>query len=243
MSNDEKNIVSMSGTKIFRYTDGEKEWEAAHGEECIEEISDHVERYIGKINMVYHEMLSDTVHIDVHHVAPSKERPFHTLVTSGMSDLPMKVPEEAGSTKYMELMFTLPSDWEISEESFQDERWYWPVRELKFLARFPHKFDTWLGWGHTIPNGDPAAPFAENTQLNGVILLPSINVPEDFYALKIDDEKIIEFYSVIPLYEEEMNLKLQKGSDELLDKFDKYGVSDIVDINRRNVAKKRFGIF
>ena len=242
MSKDE-NIVSMSGDRIFRYTDGEKEWEAPHGEECIQEISDHIERHIGNIHMVYHEILSDTVHIDVHHVAPTQDRPFHTLITSGMSDLPMKVPEGAGSGKYMELMVTLPGNWEISKESFEDERWYWPVRQLKYLARFPHKFDTWFGWAHTIPNGDPAEPFAENTLLNGVILLPSINVPEQFYALQIDENKTIGFFSVIPLYEEEMDLKLRKGSDELLEKFDKYGISDIVDIKRRNVAKKRFGLF
>jgi len=242
MSKDE-NVVSISGAKIFRYTDGEKEWEAPQGEECIEEISDHIERHIGNIHLVYHEIISDTVHIDVHHVAPTRERPYHTLITSGMSDLPMNVPAEAGSTKYMELMVTLPEDWEITEGSFQDEKWYWPVRELKFLARFPHKFDTWLGWGHTMPNGDPAEPFAENTLLNGVIILPSINVPAQFYKLKINDNKTIEFYSFLPLYKEEMDLKLQKGSDELLERFEKYGISDIVDIKRRNVAKKRFGIF
>lgn len=242
MSKDE-NVVSISGAKIFRYTDGEKEWEAPQGEECIEEISDHIERHIGNIHLVYHEIISDTVHIDVHHVAPTRERPYHTLITSGMSDLPMNVPAEAGSTKYMELMVTLPEDWEITKDSFQDEKWYWPVRELKFLARFPHKFDTWLGWGHTMPNGDPAEPFAENTLLNGVIILPSINVPAQFYKLKINDNKTIEFYSFLPLYKEEMDLKLQKGSDELLERFEKYGISDIVDIKRRNVAKKRFGIF
>lgn len=242
MSDDNK-VVSMSGAPIFRYTDGEKEWEAPHGEECIEEISDHIERHIGEVNMVFHELVSDTVHIDVHHVTPTAERPFHTLVTSGMSDLPMSVPEDIDSTRYMELMVTLPSEWQIDSESFKDEKWYWPVRELKFLARFPHKYDTWLGWGHTLPNGDPAAPFAENTALNGVILLPSVTVPEAFYTLPIDREKTIEFFSIVPLYEEEMNLKLNKGTEALLDKFDQYDINDIIDISRRNVAKKRFGLF
>lgn len=242
MSKDEK-LVSMSGAPVFRYTDGEKEWEAAHGEECIEEISDHIERYIGDISMVFHEIVSDTVHIDVHHVKPTKERPFHTLVTSGMSDLPMNVPEDVNSTQYMELMVTLPEAWQIDEESFKEEKWYWPVRQLKFLARFPHKFETWLAWGHTIPNGDPAEPFSEDTDLSGVIILPSVNVPEEFGKLEINKDKVIEFFSIVPLYDEEMNLKLNKGTDLLLDKFDKYGISDLIATNRRNVAKKRFGIF
>jgi hypothetical protein len=237
------NLVSLSGAPIFRYTDGEKEWEAAHGEECIEEISDHIEKHIGEIAMVFHELVSDTVHIDVHHVSPTKRRPFHTLITSGMSDLAMSVPDNIDSTRYLELMITLPETWKIDEISFKNEQWYWPIRQLKYLARFPHKYSTWMGWGHTIPNGNPAEPFAENTKFNGLILLPPINVDEAFTELEINENKIIEFLSIVPLYKEEMEFKLAKGSEMLLKKFDKYGVSDVVDVNRKNVIKKRFGIF
>jgi len=240
---EESNLVSLSGAPIFRYTDGEKEWEAPNGEECIEQISDHIERYIGEVGMVFHEIISDTVHIDVHHVKPTKERPFHTLVTSGMSDLPMLVSDDVEATRYMELMVTLPKFWQIDDESFKDEEWYWPVRQLKHLARFPHKYNTWLGWGHTLPNGDPAEPFADNTLLNGVILLPSVSVTQDFYSLTIDEGKTIEFFSIVPLYEEEMNLKLNKGSGVLLEKFDKNGINDLIVVDRKNVGKKRFGIF
>jgi len=241
--NKDENLVSMSGAPIFRYTDGEKEWESPSGEECIEEISDHIERHIGKVDMVFHELLSDTVHIDIHHVKPTSERPFHTLVTSGMSDLKMNVPSDVSSSPYMELIMTLPKSWKVDEESFKNEKWYWPIRELKFLARFPHKYETWLAFGHTLPNGDPAEPFAENTKLSGVIILPSVIAPEEFISLEIDQEKTIEFYSVVPLYDEEMNLKLNKGTDLLLDKFDKYGINDVIVTDRKNVAKKRFGIF
>lgn len=242
MSPDDK-LVSLSGAPIFRYTDGEKEWEAPQGEECIEQISDHIERYIGPVDMVFHEVLSDTVHIDVHHVKPTPERPFHTLVTSGMSDLPMTMPDGTEAPRYLELMVTLPDYWQLSMEALKDEQWYWPVRQLKFLARFPHKYSTWLGWGHSIPNGDPAEPFADNTALCGILILPSVNVPEAFYTLDIDAEKTITFMSLVPLYEEEMNLKLRKGSDALLERFDREDITDIVAENRKNVGKKRFGLF
>ncbi|MFC3153270.1 suppressor of fused domain protein [Litoribrevibacter euphylliae] len=239
----EDNLVSLSGAPIYRYTDGEKEWESPHGEECIEEISNHIETHIGEVELVLHELISDTVHIDIHYVKPTKEQPFHILITSGMSDLPMNVPEEAAMTKYMELMITLPESWHVDEESFKDERWYWPIRQLKYLARFPHKYDTWLGFGHTIPNGDPAESFAENTKLSGVILLPPLYVPDEFTRLHISQDKIIEFFSIVPLYSEEMNLKLAKGSDALLDKLDEINAWELIDVNRKNVAKKRFGVF
>jgi hypothetical protein len=73
--------------------------------------------------------------------------------------------------------------------------------------------------------------------------LPSVTVPNEFHQLRIDEEKEIVFYSVVPLYKEEMQLKLNMGSDKLLDRFDQAGINDIIDPRRRNVAKKRFGLF
>lgn len=235
--------VSESGAPIFTYTDGEKEWQSAQGEECIEEISDHIEKHIGKVHMVFHELVSDTVHVDVHHVLPSEDFPFHTLVTSGMSDLEMNVPSEYPAAKHMELVMMLPEHWQLDKESFDDENWYWPIRQLKYLARFPHKYDTWLGFSHTIPNGDPAVPFADKTKLNGILVVQAISLPEEFDRLKIDENKTIEFHCLMPLYDEEMSYKLEKGCDALLDKFKKYKINDVIDINRRNVMKKRFGLF
>ncbi|PPU78354.1 hypothetical protein XcuCFBP2542_01205, partial [Xanthomonas cucurbitae] len=39
------------------------------------------------------------------------------------------------------------------------------------------------------------------------------------------------------------SLKLEEGSDALLDRFDARGIQDIITLNRVNVAKKRFGLF
>lgn len=235
-------VVSLSGSPIYRHGE-EKAWEAPQGEECIEQISAHIATHLGEVETVFHELMSDTVHIDVHFVKPTPEFPYARLVTSGMSDLPMVVPEGAGLPRYLELMMTLPGDWKMAQEDFKDERWYWPVRQLKVLARMPHKFDTWLGWGHTIPNGDPAEPYAGNTRLCCSILLPSITVPEEFNTLEIHPDKVIHFLAVVPLYQEEMALKLRNGANKLLDKLGAADVSDIVDLTRGNVARKRFGIF
>ena len=238
-----ENVVSLSGAKIFTYTDGEKEWEAPHGEECIEEISAHIEKYVGKINSVLHELVSDTVHIDIHHVLPTREKPLHFLITSGMSDLPMRVPSEPEELKYLELMVVLPEYWKISSDAFNEECWYWPIRQLKYLARFPHKYNSWFGYGHTIPNGNPAKPFADNTKLDGVILLTPSQVPSEFLSLEISQNKKIEFLAIVPLYSEEMEFKLRKGSSALLDKLIENQINDIIFIDRKNVAKKHFGIF
>ncbi|MFI8603501.1 suppressor of fused domain protein [Cellulophaga baltica] len=236
---------SESGSPIYRYTNEDKnEFEGAGGDSSMEEISDHIEAHIGKIHMVFHEIVSEQVHIDVHWVKPTKEHPFHTLITSGMSDKPMNTPEGVEGCDYAELSICLPEEWKISEEDFRDENNYWPIRFLKYLARFPHEYNTWLSYGHTIPNGNPPEAFAENTKLNTMILLPSIMFGDKFPILELEN-KTITFYTLIPLYDEEVALKMAKGVDALFDGFDKFELTDVLQINRPNtIVKKKFlGLF
>lgn len=242
--------VSPGGSHLYRYEDNEvKKFEPAIGDgENIDAISNHIEKYIGKIDSVFHEIISDQVHIDVHWVKPTSRFPFHTLLTSGMSDKPMAVPVGHEDLRYAELCILLPADWEIEggsyklmEEVFEEENNYWPVRWLKYIARFPHEYDTWIGASHTIPNGEHAEPFADNTNQGCMFIYPSIVFPADFHQLTTLSGKIINFYSLYPIYKEEMELKLRKGADALLDKFEAHNVSNVVDPTRVNTGlRKKF---
>ncbi|RSK46326.1 suppressor of fused domain protein [Hymenobacter perfusus] len=236
---------SSSGAPIYRYENVEPEpFSLASGDDqSIEAISRHIEQHIGPVTGVFHELISDKVHLDVHIVAPTKDFPFYTLVTSGMSDLPMTVPADAESSAYAELCILLPSTWPLSDvgqaDSTPTDEAYWPIGWMKFIARFPHEYHTWLGSGHTIPNGEQAEPYAADTKLGCMLLLPSISLPEEFRELRVTDEKTIHFYCLYPIYKEEMELKMKKGVDALLDKFDEVGISDVIDVARPNVAKKK----
>ena len=236
--------VSPGGSPIMVHS-REKDFTPPQGEEHIEAIGAHIERHLGPVSGVFHEIISDLVHIDVHVVPATEEFPYLRLVTSGMSDLPMTVPDEgdADVPRYMELMVTLPADWPISQDAFEDERNYWPVRLLKGLARLPHEYDTWLGFGHTIPNGHPSEPYAPGVGFDGAIVLPPVTPPEDFAELALEDGKVISFMTIIPLYPEEMDLKLKKGAEALLDRFDAKNIQDVIEPGRVNVARKRFGLF
>ncbi|WP_442264885.1 suppressor of fused domain protein [Tenacibaculum sp. ZS6-P6] len=236
---------SKSGSPIYRYDENNKnKFEIASEESSLEAISDHIEKHVGKIDMVFHEIVSDQVHIDVHWVKPTPAKPFHTLVTSGMSDKPMNTPEGIEGCNYAELSICLPENWKISEEDFKDESNYWPIRWLKFLARFPHEYNTWLAYGHTMPNGDPAQPFDTKTKLSSVVLLPSIVFNEQFHTLTLEN-KSIDFYTLIPLYQEELDLKMTKGVESLFNGFDKHNISDVLNLTRPNIAKRKklFGLF
>lgn len=236
--------VSPGGSPILVHS-RQKDFTPPQGEEHIEAIGAHIERHLGPVSGVFHEIISDLVHIDVHVVPANDQFPYLRLVTSGMSDLPMTVPAEVDTDvpRYMELMVTLPADWPISQEAFEDERNYWPVRLLKGMARLPHEYDTWLGFGHTIPNGHPSEPYAPGVGFDGAIVLPPVTAPEEFAALELDDGKTISFMSLVPLYPEEMDLKLKKGAEALLDRFDAKNIQDVIEPGRTNVARKRFGLF
>ena len=235
---------STAGQNIMRHVPRKRELQFAIGDQdSIEQISAHVDEHIGPIVTVFHELVSDLVHIDIHMVPPTEGRPYTTLVTSGMSDLPMTTPAGTTLPRYAELLLSLPSDWPLSQEAFSDERNYWPIRMLKTLARLPHEYQTWLGFGHTVSNGEPALPYADNTKLCGALVFLPLLVPEAGRELKIDDEKTIWFYSVLPIYKEEMDFKLKKGSDALFDRLAGQDVTELLDIKRKNVGKKSRWLF
>lgn len=234
--------LSPGGSAILRHA-AAKAWQPPQGEQCLQQISDHIEAHLGPVETVFHELVSDIVHIDVHFVKPTPAVPFVRLVTSGMSDLPMTTPVGAPAPRFAELMVTLPPDWRLDGESFKDEAWYWPVRLVKSLARLPHAYETWLGWGHTIPNGEPPRPYAAGAGFAGAIVLPSLSAPRAFDTLRIDADKQIVFYAVWPMFAGEMDYKLKHGSNALIDLFEKHGVTDAVDPGRKDASRKRFGLW
>jgi hypothetical protein len=207
----------------------------------LQQISSHVERYIGRIDQVFPgDPASGTA--DVLHVEPIDSRPYHTLITAGMSSVAMPVPPEVNAPHRLELMVTLPEGWK-PEGTVADDLAHWPTRLLQSLSRVPREPQRWLGWGHTIRNGEPPQPYAPTTQLCGVIIAPSLLVPVGFYELNSAGERVA-FYAAIPLYREELDLKQSKGMEVLLGKLLEKDINDIVYLKRRNVAKKkRFGLF
>lgn len=213
-------------------------------EELIEAIDRHIAAHIGSVESVFHEIISDLVHVDVHWVKPDVHRPWHTLITSGMSEKPMSAPEDAEDCAFAELLVRLPPNWKLSKEAFEDERWYWPLRCLKLLARLPHEYETWLWEGHTVPAGDPPEPLAPNTEFCCLMLAPPSDLPEEFHVLDTG-EKRIHFFSMIPLYREEMEHKLKFGYEAVTARFEKHGITDVIKIGRPNVCRRKrfFGLF
>ncbi|MBM4362400.1 MAG: suppressor of fused domain protein, partial [Deltaproteobacteria bacterium] len=224
---------SEGGSRILHHTRAQRSAGVAEVDaEVLAAIEAHVKRFVGEPAHVFHEIVSDIVHLDVHIVAPSAGRNCYTLFTTGMSALPMSAPPGADEFRYAELMLSLPASWTkdpLWEANLEDESLYWPIRLLKTLARLPHEYGTWLGFGHTVPNGDPALPYAPNTELCCATILVPVTADADFATLNLRPDKTIHFYAVVPIHESEMQLKLNKGTDALIDALDRAGVTDLVD--------------
>ncbi|MBU1221165.1 suppressor of fused domain protein [Myxococcota bacterium] len=217
--------VSKAGNPIIRHKEvAPSQGQVAYADE--ERLLAHLDAELGKSKMVWHEIISDRIHIDIHWYPPSANHPFHILVTSGMSALPMTVPkdmEDSEMWKYAELCILLPPDWKLSEKDFKDEQNYWPVRLLKTLARLPHDYTTWLGWGHSVPNGDPPEPYARSTMLSGAVLIPPFALSKDSKSLSfftVTGTPQIHIFQVLPVTNAEMKYKLDNGLDELLEKLE-----------------------
>lgn len=204
----------------------------------LEPISSHIEKCWGnERDTVYHEIVSEYAHIDLHIVEATEERPFHTVITSGMSDRPMTVPDGAEEFRFAELVISLPPSWPMDEKSWSDERHWWPFRWLKLLARFPHEYRSWLFGEHTVPNGDPPAPFAPTTEFCCMLLASPVLCSDEGGCLVVDDVTKIFFHSLIPIYREEMEFALRRGSGDLLDRLGEAGVTELLQIGRKNVCK------
>ena len=204
-------------------------------EEEMEAVEGHIQQYFGKVENVFHELVSPDIHVDICMVPPTEERDYCTLVTMGMGAHRMNVPEELVEYKLerAELAIALPADWKLDQESMKDEKWYWPIRLLKSLARLPINCDSWLGHGHTVENREP---FADNTKLCTATLIGPQDTEDGSEVCTLPGGEEVNFYQVIPLYEDELDYKLEHDVDALLNKM--RGISFVVNPTRQDAITR-----
>ena len=129
--------------------------------------------------------------------------------------------------RFAELVLLLPLDWPL--EMTPDN---WPLVWLERLAMFPRRQNSWLSVAHTIPNGDPALPFSPATEFAAWLLIPPVEFPKQLVRFRLEDGEVLNFWTPISIYADELALKTNKGANELLNTFGRAGISDILDPNR-----------
>lgn len=214
----------------------------------LEEIEAHLEKHIGKCETVLHEMISDRIHLDVLTFPPDGDRDFWYFVTAGMSDLPMTLesPEDESELGRAELVIGLPRAWgDRLVRRPLDKTLYPPIGFLKWLARYPHDCGTYLASSHTVPTLPDVAALGEKANFSAALLFPPVTWNDEAIAFRLSNGDCLNFYGIFLLHEEELQMKLNKGTDVLLGELERNGVTEVLDVQRPSAVRpKRFlGLF
>lgn len=197
----------------------------------LEEREAHYERFFGPLDQrIFHSVDDKPVHIDVYQFAPTKHRPYWTLVTGGMSNERQGFRDDEGvrSARTEIIMYVR-------------EPQGWMFHDLKVLAEFPFVEDTFLHWWHTVPIGRPID--RKKSQLSAYFFLPPYFENPAFSELEIDGDKV-DFLWMQPISEAERAFAQAKGSEELEKVIRKANLSIVLDESRKSLIRQLpFGLF
>lgn len=167
--------------------------------------------FFGKKFTVDRDTDPDGPPIDVHVFEPGHEdekcgvRDFYTLVTSGLSDERMRVPETVDFRRAELVLYV---------EEPRDEH----VEMLRWLARLPLvQGETWYGPGTTMTNGQPPRPIFDDSALDCYLFLHSISGDDGnmYEELVLDGDETVLLW-VVPITNAECQFILDNELEDFL---------------------------
>ena len=202
--------------------------------EHLDMIPIHIAWNVGIPAGIFREDPPGPVNVEV--VYATARRPFHLLVTNGMSALSMRVPSRGGfDLTWAELAICLPPDWRLDEESLDDERWYWPLRLLWQISRYVHENDRFIWFNHGF-GWDDAKPLGPGVPFTSVFIVESSVLPERFASFRSDPVREIHFLSLCPILREEWEWAEANSPAALAARLEERGVTDLVVPERPSVV-------
>jgi hypothetical protein len=184
--------------------------------------------FFGPSFTVDRDMSMEAPKIDVYTFAPGKdaqgrERDCYTLVSSGMSDARMNVPEKAPFKRH-EIVLYAKAPAELLNEV------------LRFLAKLPAQQggNTWYSFGTTMSNGRPPQPIFDGSRLDNYFFIDCVFLDDMklHQKLAIEGDPVALIWAV-PITSAECKLTIEKGPGELLNLFDDKQHPLVLDENRQ----------
>ena len=147
----------------------------------------------------------------------------YVLITSGMSDHLMQIPENIeDESSAIELIWYVR---DLNSEYFKNLRW---------LAKLPRLDGTWLGMGHTVPMPSPPLSFCNFRSF--LFLPPIISTDRNvFQELLLNGEPIDTLVVHLISQEEYEVVKTDEGLDRFLDLLDDNDYPYIFDPKRKSI--------
>ena len=160
-------------------------------------------------------------------------------MTSGLSAYEQPITEKNKAHKHIELVFCLPSYWDLNNDI---QTMNWVKTWIEKLGNHLIEKQTWYGDGHTFANGNPIEPLSPTMNQKYLML-----VEPDFFATELSPIKIenkeVHFLCVIPLFEDEFDFKMGKGTFKLKKKLRDKGINELLDDFRMTALKNKWRIF
>ncbi len=190
-------------------------------------IKDYISNKIGNIHLSIPSQTNNDLEIEVEVVKPTKEKPYYILITNGLSKYEMKIPRHVETNSFCELVIYLPADWKLFNPNIN---YYWPVKSLFEISKMIVNNYEWITFSSVISF---KRKVSDNSSYNGFLFITGVDDEA------VINEKNISFYSLIPVYKEEISYAKQYGGERLFNDLVENGLvfPPIINIKRNNQKK------
>jgi hypothetical protein len=170
---------------------------------------------------ILHSTDHKTPHIDLYVFPADGQRDFVAILTGGMSDLPMAVPEGSGTEAHIELIMGI------------GQHQHWATNLPKLVAEYPFDQGTFYDVHHTVPFG---GELGDGSSLSAFLLVRPRFLPEGLARFGFGGKRI-GFLQAVPITTAEHQFGVAEGGDKLEALLEKHGYLITRDPNRQSVVK------
>lgn len=196
----------------------------------VNSIEEYIEKEIGEIEQSIEGIpLIENLKMNVHIIKPFNEE-YKILMTDGMSGLQLV------DNNYTELFVRINNEWAeelIENQSDSNKEVHWIFKWLIYLSYIPHKHDCYLFDYLVFPTAKPAKPIFKGTEMTSFMYITPKE--KNWHNINIVGKKISVF-EIMPLYEEEYQVALQKRGEYIIKLFNDDNISTIVDWKRKKLT-------
>lgn len=187
----------------------------------IKAREDAYERAFGVQPQILHSTDHKAPHVDLYVFPPDRQRDFVVVLTGGMGDLPMAVPDGSGAEAHIELLMGI------------GQHQHWATNLLKVVAEYPFDHGAFYDVHHTVPFG---GELGDGSSLSAFLFLRPRFLPEHLGKFELDGKRI-GFLQAVPITTAEHQFAVAAGSDKLEALLERHGYLITRDPNRPSVVK------